>query len=123
MIFTMFTLYTSLCLYSVLVLTILFDRSINRFQFFSIIKSLNLCYLISTWPIPLTFTGMIEQAIESLHINFQVILKSFIFSLKSLNLLKLYHSIVLHPCFSITVSKFYQKFSFKASNGSLLVYN
>ena len=64
-----------------LFLAILFDRSINRF----LLKSLNLCFLISTQSIPLKFTGMIEWAIENLHTIFQIILRRFIFGLKSLN--------------------------------------
>ena len=74
------------------------DRSINKFQFFSIIKSLNLHYLISTQSISLKFTGMI--AIESLHVNFQIILKSFMFLPKfqnfSLNyIIVLFYTLIL----------------------------
>ena len=54
----MLTLYTSMHLYFPA------DRSINRSQF-HIIKSLNLCCLISTQSISLHFIGMVEWAIES----------------------------------------------------------
>ena len=42
-------------------------------------KTLNCHYLISVHPILLKFIGMMQWAIESLHTNFQAILRSFIF--------------------------------------------
>ena len=68
-------------------------------------KSLICWCLISISLILLKFIGMVQWAIESLNIKFQVILIS-----------KLYHSILLHPCFSITELKFYDIFDFKALN-------
>ena len=59
-------------------------KSINRSQFLSI-KSLNSHYSVSIRLILLKCTGVIYWAIENLHINFQVILRSFVFILKSLN--------------------------------------
>ena len=48
-------------------------------------KTLDYCYAKHNSMIALIFTGKVEQAIKGLHVNFQVILRSFIFSLKSQN--------------------------------------
>ena len=66
---------------------------------------------------------MIEWTIKSLYISFKSFGEVLCLYQNHKILLKLYHSLVLHPCFSITVSKFYQKSSIKASNRSLLVDN
>ena len=87
-----YTLHITVSFTLFLFLAILFDGSINRFW----LKSLNLSYLISIQLIPLKYTGMIEQAIESTYKFSNHSEKIYICTKNHQILLKLYHSLVLH---------------------------
>ena len=85
---------------------IVFVASVTSIELYTGLKFLFLCYLASNCPIILNFTGMVEWPIKSLHVNFQIILRCFIFSLNSKILLKLYYSLVLHPYLVLLYQRF-----------------